>query len=43
MILEAAHDGVWLIVEDDGRGFDLDSAAGGLDLGVRQLGLARRP
>ncbi|MGA9012358.1 MAG: ATP-binding protein [Acetobacteraceae bacterium] len=39
VVLEAMHDGVWLTVEDDGRGFDLDSGTNGHDLGVRQLGL----
>ena len=33
------HDGVWLTVEDDGRGFDLGSGANGQELGVRHLGL----
>ena len=37
VVLEATHDGVWLTVEDDGRGFDL--GINGRDLGVRQLGL----
>jgi two-component system, chemotaxis family, sensor kinase Cph1 len=39
VVLEAVHDGVWLTVEDDGRGFDLDSDADAGDLGIRQLGL----
>jgi signal transduction histidine kinase len=39
VVLEAMHDGVWLTVEDDGRGFDLGSGTNGQDLGVRQLGL----
>jgi two-component system, chemotaxis family, sensor kinase Cph1 len=39
VVLEALHDGVWLTVEDDGRGFDLDSDTNGGNLGVRQLGL----
>jgi signal transduction histidine kinase len=38
VVLEATHDGVWLTVEDDGRGFDLNGADG-QELGVRQLGL----
>lgn len=36
VIVAAANDEVRLIVEDDGRGFDLDSAAG---LGLHRLGL----
>ncbi len=39
VVLEATHGGVWLTVEDDGRGFDIDSGTDGGDLRVRQLGL----
>lgn len=39
VILEAADDMVRLIVEDDGRGFDLDTGADEQALGIRHLGL----
>jgi signal transduction histidine kinase len=39
VILTAADDALRMIVEDDGRGFDLDSGTDGLALGLRHLGL----
>ena len=35
VVLEATHGGVWLTVEDDGRGFDIDS---GTDGGISAFG-----
>jgi signal transduction histidine kinase len=39
VILEAGGSDVRLIVEDDGRGFNLAADEGGLELGVQRLGL----